>query len=135
MKRQLALLAPLAIIIALAGCTGPVTADRVSTDQPTVAPESPAATSVVGIVWGDDKPYLKFNSDGTYEGNAGCNGISGDWEQEGDIVTFGPMAQTDMACEDSPDWVVPPASATVTAASLTLLDAEGDVIDELSAQN
>lgn len=131
MRRTLAILAPLAIVIALAGCTGPVIPDGLSTDQPTVNPD---ATSVVGIIWGD-KPFLEFNGDGTYVGNAGCNGISGDWEREGNTVTFGAMSQTDMACEDSTDWALPPASATVTDGSLTLLDADGAVIDKLVAQN
>lgn len=134
MRRRLAVLAPLALALALAGCTGPSAPDEASADPSTVAPETPGAIQVAGTTWGD-KAFLEFNSDGTYLGNAGCNGISGDWEQEGDTVTFGPMSQTDIGCEGSTDWALPPASATVTEESLTLLDADGAVIDELAAQN
>lgn len=134
MRRKRAILAPLVIALVLSGCTGPVAPDEPGTDRPTVTPAAPDAAPLAGTTWGE-KPFLTFNSDGTYVGNAGCNGISGDWEQEGGTVTFGSMATTDIACQDSPDWAMPPASATVTDDSLTLLDADGGVIDELAARD
>lgn len=137
MNRKLAIasIASIALMLALAGCTGPVTPDERNEAQPTVTSEAPAAPSVVGVTWGD-KPYLEFNSDGTYGGNAGCNSISGEWEQEGDTVTFGPTgAMTQIGCEGTTDWANFPVTATVTAESITLLDADGAVIDELAAQN
>ena len=135
MNRKLAILAPLAVVITLTGCTGPLTPDELNEARPTVSPETPVATSVVGIIWGE-KPYMEFNSDGTYGGNAGCNSISGEWEQEGDTVTFGPTgAMTQIGCSGTLDWANFPVTATVTAESITLLDADGAVIDELAAQN
>lgn len=134
MNRKLAI-APIALMLALAGCTGPVTPDERNEAQPRVTPEAPAAPSVVGVTWGD-KPYLEFNSDGTYVGNAGCNGISGDWEQEGDTVTFGPTgSMTQIGCGGTADWTNFPVTATVTAESITLIGADGAVLDELAAQD
>lgn len=142
-------IASIALMLALAGCTGPVTPDEPNEAQPTVVPETetetPAATSVVGITWGDKPdtqfiagkgPFLEFHSDGTYEGSAGCNGISGDWEQEGHTVTFGPFGvMTGIGCGTTSDWRTLPVTATVTDESITLLNADGAVIDELAAQN
>lgn len=133
MNRQPAI-ASIALMLALAGCTGPVTPDELGTNQPTVAPETPAVASVAGTTWGD-MPFIQFNSDGTLIANAGCNDLHGGWEQEGATVTFGVMREDPIGCDDSPDWANFPVTATVTDESITLLDADGAVIDELAAQN
>jgi heat shock protein HslJ len=48
----------------------------------------------------DVSATLSFHTDGTFSGSAGCNGIGGTWEGDGDelTLTVGPM--TAMACEE-----------------------------------
>ncbi|RRJ93382.1 META domain-containing protein [Flavobacterium macacae] len=47
-------------------------------------------------------PELKFDpSESRVSGNSGCNSISGTFKVEEDKITFGPLAQTKMACEGS----------------------------------
>jgi heat shock protein HslJ len=43
---------------------------------------------------------LIFNADGTVGGTMGCNQFGGDYETSGDLITFGAMASTMMACEE-----------------------------------
>lgn len=45
-------------------------------------------------------PVLNFNkAEGRVSGNSGCNSISGSYSIQEDKITFGPMAQTKMACQ------------------------------------
>ena len=44
---------------------------------------------------------IDFASDGTLNGNVGCNGFGGDFTVEGDTITFGPIVSTMMFCEGS----------------------------------
>jgi len=43
---------------------------------------------------------LTFKEDGTVSGSSGCNGLGGDYNVEGDQVTFGEFVSTLMACDD-----------------------------------
>ena len=42
---------------------------------------------------------LEFKSDGTLNGNVGCNSFGGDYKVNGDMITFGSVASTMMFCE------------------------------------
>ena len=42
---------------------------------------------------------IEFGSDGTLNGNVGCNGFGGDYKVEGDMITFGSIVSTMMFCE------------------------------------
>ena len=42
---------------------------------------------------------IEFTSDGTLNGNVGCNGFGGDFTVDGDTITFGPIVSTMMFCE------------------------------------
>jgi len=60
---------------------------------------------------------LTFTGDGAVQGNFGCNSGGGDYEVNDDVITFGPMASTMMAC--------PGDASDVEAFVLQVLD--GDV--------
>jgi len=42
---------------------------------------------------------IEFGSDGTLNGNVGCNGFSGDYNVEGDTIRFESIVSTMMFCE------------------------------------
>ena len=48
----------------------------------------------------DSQAAITFNEDGTIAGNSGCNGFGGDYEVDGDQVTFSGLVSTLMACEE-----------------------------------
>ena len=41
---------------------------------------------------------LIFDKDGQIQGNFGCNSGGGDYDVQGHVITFGPIASTLMAC-------------------------------------
>ena len=43
---------------------------------------------------------LTFNADGKVRGSGGCNQLSGEYEANGDRITFSRVASTLMACEE-----------------------------------
>jgi heat shock protein HslJ len=79
-----------------------------------VAGGTPSATPLVGTLWllveidgkpagtgtSGRSPDLLFDSEGKVGGYAGCNRFSGGVEIEGDVVTFGPLMSTMMACAE-----------------------------------
>ena len=87
--------------------------------------------------------YIRFEVDGSIEGNAGCNGFFGSLEQRDSGVGVGPLGATRMACPDPImsretsfiDAVQKMASFQSTSDSLSLLDEEGDVLVEFVAEN
>lgn len=44
--------------------------------------------------------YVIFGEDGTISGNVGCNDFGGDYEVDGDKITFGSISSTLMMCAD-----------------------------------
>lgn len=87
--------------------------------------------------------YIRFEVDGSIEGNAGCNGFFGSLEQRDSGVGVGPLGATRMACPDPImsretsfiDAVQKMASFQSTSDSLSLLDEESDVLVEFVAEN
>ena len=59
------------------------------------AADDPNAAVSAGMA--PSKAYLEF-ADGKVTGSDGCNRISGSAEISGDVITFGPIASTKMAC-------------------------------------
>ena len=53
---------------------------------------------VVSVVTGTDLTMLF--ADGTVGGSAGCNNYSGPYELNGDRISIGPLANTEMACAE-----------------------------------
>jgi heat shock protein HslJ len=64
------------------------------------------ATELVGRVVpsqeSPQEPHLIFQ-DGRLSGSDGCNRVAGPYQLRGDVVTFGPIASTRMACADVRD--------------------------------
>lgn len=83
---------PLAIgAVALVGCA------KVVSDVRKTRP----LTSLAGSEWGirDTDQFIAFKSEGEVNGNGGCNNFFGSYTQEGNTITFGPLASTKMACQ------------------------------------
>ena len=48
----------------------------------------------------EQQPYLTLDSDGKVHGNAGCNGLNGNYQHDDNSLSFGPIATTRKACPD-----------------------------------
>jgi heat shock protein HslJ len=48
----------------------------------------------------DFNTFIDFGEDGELTGNVGCNSFGGDYEVEGNQITFGSIISTLMACEE-----------------------------------
>lgn len=85
--------------------------------------------------WGDvdvqGKPSLDLAEGGQVSGTDGCNRLTGKWTQDGDTVTFGPLASTLMACEGVDTWLNAAETATVDGSTLTVLGTDGTEIGTL----
>lgn len=68
-------------------------------------------TSLVGAPWhivelagepvaNGTAPHIEFSEDGQVSGNASCNRLIGSWQQDGEQLSFAPLATTRMFCED-----------------------------------
>ncbi len=76
------------------------------------------------------------STDSVVSGSAGCNRYSGPYESSGSQLTFGPLATTQMACDEATNtlerlYLASLAAArtfTATAESLTIYDADGQSI-------
>lgn len=85
---------PLLAVLMLAACSGGGSASvdgtwsLVSYGPPSV--QIPAAPDV--------ETSIEFK-DGQVSGNVGCNGFGGEYEVDGDTLTFGPIMSTMMFCE------------------------------------
>jgi heat shock protein HslJ len=49
----------------------------------------------------EDEAMLTFGEDGTVAGSGGCNSLGGEYEVDGNQITFGEIVSTLMACDDS----------------------------------
>ena len=79
-------------------------------------------------------PFLSLSADGRFSGNDGCNNLMGDWEMlEDGTVEFGPAASTKMACEGVETWLGALALARIQGSVMTLQDADGVVIGQLTS--
>lgn len=47
----------------------------------------------------DADAFIEFGQDGKLSGNVGCNGFGGEYEVNGNAITFGPIMSTKMFCE------------------------------------
>lgn len=82
---------PLAIgAVAIVGCA------KVVSDVRKARP----LTTLEGSEWGlkETDQFIAFKSKGEVVGNGGCNNFFGSYTQEGETLTFGPLASTKMAC-------------------------------------
>jgi heat shock protein HslJ len=114
-----------AAALALAGC-----ATNAGSGGSDAEPSDPGGT------WGDTttdtEPSLVLADDGTLTGTDGCNRLRGRWSADGDTVTFDQVASTRMACEGVDTWLSGLATATISAAEMTVLDASGAELGTLT---
>lgn len=85
--------------------------------------------------WGEDadrQPYLVLDEGGKLSGTDGCNRLNGGWEQDGDVITFGEVATTMMACPDIDTWLMDLDTARIDGDTLLVSDATGEEIGLLS---
>ncbi len=83
---------------------------------------------------------LTFESDGALSGSVGCNSFSGDYTVDGNTITFGAIAATEMACDEpimeqeSGVFKVFTNTATfkMDGNTLTILSADGNSVVVLS---
>lgn len=118
-----------AAAVLLSGCAAP-------TAQPDGSGSGdPQRVAEIEGTWGDDSapgsPYLDLDDDGTLTGTDGCNRLTGEWTGSGDVIEFGPIASTRMACVDVDDWLSGARTATVSGTTMTVLGADGAEIGVL----
>lgn len=85
--------------------------------------------------WGeeaDGQPHLVLEADGTLSGTDGCNRLSGGWEQDGEVISFGEVATTMMACPDIDTWLMDLDTARIDGDTLLVSDASGTEIGSLA---
>lgn len=84
-----------AMLLTLTACSG------TSATSPRLNGTSWIVSSIAGATTASDhQPTLSF-SDGRVTGSTGCNTVSGAFTQNGDGVSFSPVAVTQMACDDA----------------------------------
>ena len=82
-----------------------------------------------------DAAFLTLSADGTLSGSDGCNNLIGSWEATGDSsVAFGPIGSTLKFCEGVEVWLGGAATATIQSGVMTIQDAEGEVLGQLSSR-
>ena len=79
----------------------------------------------------DVEAHIDFDSEGRMTGNVGCNGFGGEYELDGDMITFSPIESTLMFCEGP---VGDQELATlVTLQEVTTFELDGNVLTITSA--
>lgn len=126
---------PLAIgAVALVGCA------KVVSDVRKTRP----LTSLAGSEWGvkDTDQFIAFKSEGEVNGNGGCNNFFGSYTQDGNAITFGPLASTKKACQGKMraeaqflGFIQKTRAFDATHLEMTLLDEGGDIILRLQRRD
>ena len=79
-----------------------------------------------------DAPSLTLAEGGELTGTDGCNQLSGSWElKDDDLVYFGSVASTRMACPDVDVWLDKLSQATISGSTMTILGQDGAEIGQL----
>lgn len=79
-----------------------------------------------------DAPSLTLAEGGELTGTDGCNQLSGSWElKDDDLVYFGSVASTRMACPDVDVWLDQLSQATISGSTMTVLGQDGAEIGQL----
>ena len=85
--------------------------------------------------------HLLFEAGGRMSGSDGCNRMTGNYKRDGEALTFGQMAMTQMACADAEDIqrsfreaMKAATRFTVAGDRLELFDAAGTRVAAFSAQ-
>ena len=79
-----------------------------------------------------DAPSLTLAEDGKLTGTDGCNQLTGSWElKDDDLVYFGSVASTRMACADVDVWLDQLSQASISGTTMTVLGQDGAEIGQL----
>jgi len=99
---------------------------------------TPSGSEVIDPVgtWGNPdeagSPSLTLDEGGALSGTDGCNRLSGSWEvQDDDLITFGSVASTRMACPDVDTWLEGLSQASISGTTMTILGGDGAEIGQL----
>jgi heat shock protein HslJ len=116
MRTRWIVLLPLVVLV-LAAC-----GDDEGSDATPLEGTTWTLTSVDGTDAAADATGQLTLADGQASGSTGCNSLNGSYTLEGDALSFGPMATTQMACEE-------PLMTQETAVLAILEAAESYTID------
>lgn len=98
-------LRPIAILIGAVATLALSACAKVVKDSQDAAP----LTTLAGSEWAPEmaadtpskaEQFVAFKAEGEVIGHGGCNRFFGSYSQEGDALSFGPLASTRMACPD-----------------------------------
>jgi len=129
-------IASVAGALILTACAAQTT-ERASKQKHTAEQET---VLLAGSEWTTDikGQFIRFGADGKVSGNGGCNRFGGSFEEDGSLLTFGPLMSTKMACEvlDSEQIffgiLAKTKRAEITHLTLTLKNESGDVLLSLA---
>lgn len=90
---------------------GKVTLEFIQGEAPKAAPVSGEALAhewtlasingkLANEVYSENVPSMTINADGSVNGNAGCNNYRTNYKLDGDVISFGVVMSTKMACPD-----------------------------------
>jgi heat shock protein HslJ len=99
--------------------------------------ESGASSNDPVGTWGEtaeQSPQLVLAEDGSLTGTDGCNGLGATWEISGDIIVFGPVMATMMACDGVDTWLSLMTTATVNGDTMTVMGPDGAEVGTLDRQ-
>ncbi|BCS90100.1 META domain-containing protein [Pseudodesulfovibrio sediminis] len=88
----------LVTVLLLAGCMGSGTATTVDIKTQLVDREWVAESILGDPVVDMSHTSISFTDKGAVQGSGGCNRFSGSYILNGDVLSFGPMSATMMAC-------------------------------------
>ncbi len=132
------LVAGLLILLALVACAGGSSASVVGTWS--LVSYGPAGEQVPAAP--DVETSIEFNDKGEVAGNVGCNGFGGEYEADGETLTFGPIMSTLMFCEGpvgeqetvTLNVLQESASFELAGDTLTITSADGSAVIVLARQ-
>ncbi len=138
----------IAILLGLLAARGSATLDQTT-------PPKPANRPLEGVRWkavelgGKPVPaqnpnreaHLLFETGGRMSGSDGCNRMNGNYKRDGETLTFGQMAMTQMACIDAEEIqrsfreaMKATTRFNITGDRLELFDAAGTRVAAFTAQ-
>ncbi len=113
LRRMLVVMGIIAVIFLAAGCAGggdPLAGTRWQA-QDYYDPNNALDMSTVLM---DTSLTAEFGDDGQLGGSAGCNSYQGSYEADGDSLSIGPLAATEMMC-DQPEGIMDQEMAFLSA--------------------
>jgi heat shock protein HslJ len=76
----------------------------------------------------------QFSEDGSISGSAGCNNYGGTYEVDGENMTIGPLAVTEMFCEEPEGTMDQEAEYLTALGTVATWNIDGDLLDLRTAE-